>query len=224
MRAAAGIIGLGRDSRVLEVGSGLGGPARYLAHTVGCHVTALELQEELHDLASALTRRSGLEARVSHLRGDALTCHLPDGGFDAAVSWLAIHHIRARGRLTARLAAAIRPGGRIYIEDFVVRAPFSARDADDVRKTLYGETMTSQDDYVADLAKAGFVDIDTTDMTPSWAIFCQARATAFSSSRDRQERVHGPAIAARLDTFFATVQRLFAGGSLGGARIAARRP
>ena len=56
VRAAAGIVGLGRTSRVLEVGSGLGGPARYLAHTVGCHVTALELQEELHDLARTLTR------------------------------------------------------------------------------------------------------------------------------------------------------------------------
>ena len=222
VRAAAGIIGLGRDSHVLEVGSGFGGPARYLAHTVGCHVTALELQEELHDLASALTRRCGLEVRISHVRGDALTCHLPDGGFDAAVSWLAIHHIRARPRLAARLAAAIRPGGRIYIEDFVVRAPFSQRDAADVRHTLFGETMTSVDDYVADLLKAGFVDIDTTDMTPSWAIFCQARATAFSSSRDREARVHGPAIAARLNAFFATVQRLFASGSLGGVRIAAR--
>ena len=49
VRAGAGIIGLGRDSRVLDIGSGLGGPARYLAHTVGCHVTALELQEDLHD-------------------------------------------------------------------------------------------------------------------------------------------------------------------------------
>jgi cyclopropane fatty-acyl-phospholipid synthase-like methyltransferase len=224
VRAAAGSIGLGRASRVLEVGSGLGGPARYLAHTVGCHVTALELQEELHALASTLTRRCGLEAHVAHVRGDALTYPLPDREFDAVVSWLAIHHIRPRPRLLARLAAALRPGGRIYIEDLVVRAPFSPGDAEAVRRMLYGETMTSVDDYVADVVKAGFVDIEITDMTPGWAVFCQGRAAAFSRSRERHERVHGPEIAARLETFFSTVDRLFASGSLGGVRLTAHRP
>jgi cyclopropane fatty-acyl-phospholipid synthase-like methyltransferase len=224
VRAAAGIIGLGRASRVLEVGSGLGGPARYLAHTVGCHVTALELQEELHALAATLTRRCGLESHVTHIRGDALTYPLTDHAFDAVVSWLAIHHIRARPRLLARLAATLRPGGRIYIEDLVVRAPFSPGDASVVRQMLYGETVTSVGDYVADAIKAGFVDIETTDMTPAWTVFCHGRAAAFVAGRDWQERVHGVEIAARLETFFSTVHRLFASGSLGGVRIVARRP
>jgi cyclopropane fatty-acyl-phospholipid synthase-like methyltransferase len=223
VRAAAGIIGLGRASRVLEVGSGLGGPARYLAHTVGCQVTALELQEELHALASELTRRSGLESHVTHIRGDALTYPLAENAFDAVVSWLAIHHIRARPRLLARLLTALRPGGQIYVEDLVVRAPFSPEDASTLRQMLYGETVTSVGDYLADLVKAGFVEIDTTDMTPAWTVFCQGRAAAFVASRDRQERVHGIEIARRLETFFSTVHRLFASGSLGGIRIVARR-
>ncbi len=223
VRAGAGLIGLGRDSRVLDVGSGLGGPARYLAHTVGCRVTALELQQEMHEVASTLTRRCGLDARVTHVRGDALTYPLPEGAFDAAVSWLAIHHIPARARLASRLAAAIRRGGRIYIEDLVVRAPFAPGDATDVRHALYGETMTSPEDYEADLMKAGFVDIESTDMTPSWAPFCQRRAAEFTSNSARHARVHGEATAARLETFFSTVGRLFASGSLGGIRIAARR-
>jgi sarcosine/dimethylglycine N-methyltransferase len=224
VRAAAGIIGLGRASRVLEVGSGVGGPARYLAHTVGCHVTALELQEELHALATTLTRRCGLEPYVTHVRGDALVYPLDAEAFDAVVSWLALHHIRTRPRLLARLAATLRPGGRIYIEDLVVRAPFSPGDAEAVRQMLYGETVTSVHDYAADLMKAGFVDVETTDMTPAWTVFCQARAAAFVGSRDRQERVHGREIASRLETFFSTVHRLFASGSLGGVRIVARRP
>ena len=45
VRTAAQVLRLGPSSRVLDIGSGLGGPARYLAHTTGCHVTALELQE-----------------------------------------------------------------------------------------------------------------------------------------------------------------------------------
>jgi cyclopropane fatty-acyl-phospholipid synthase-like methyltransferase len=224
VRAGAGLIGLGRDSRVLDVGSGLGGPARYLAHTVGCHVTALELQEDLHRLACSLTRRCGLDSRVTHVQGNALTYPLPAGGFDAAVSWLALHHIPSRGRLLSRLAAALRPGGRIFIEDLIVRAPFSPRDAADVRRTLYAETMTGGEAYMADLLEAGFGELETTDMSVSWAAFCQRRATAFSRGREREARVHGAATAERLETFFATVDRLFASGSLGGLRISARLP
>ncbi len=55
IHAAAEQLGLGPASRVLDVGSGLGGPARYLAHMTGCHVTALELQPELHSIAADLT-------------------------------------------------------------------------------------------------------------------------------------------------------------------------
>jgi cyclopropane fatty-acyl-phospholipid synthase-like methyltransferase len=224
VRAAAGLIGLGRDARVLEVGGGFGGPSRYLAHTVGCHVTALELQQELHDAASALTRRCGLATQVTHVRGDALTYPFATGSFDAAVSWLTLHHIAQRPRLAARLADMIRPGGRLYIEDLVVRAPFSPGDAADVRRTLYGVTMTSAAEYEADLRKAGFVDVEPTDLTSSWTAFCQRRAAAFIASRERHARVHGAAAAARLAAFFSTVERLFASGSLGGVRLIARRP
>jgi cyclopropane fatty-acyl-phospholipid synthase-like methyltransferase len=223
VRAAAGMIGLGRDSRVLEIGSGLGGPARYLAQTIGCHVTALELQEDLHELAATLTRRCGLESRVDHVRGDALTAPLPDGAFDAVVSWLAVHHIPRRPQLLQRLARTLRPLGRLYIEDLVQRAPFSTEDAAAVRHTLYGVTVTSAESFAADAATAGFREMEIVDMTGSWTTFCRGRADAFAKNRERHVRVHGEEIAARLEGFFQTVARLFASGSLGGIRLAAQR-
>src|SRR5437016_10594540 len=57
IRAAAAALGVGPESRVLEIGAGIGGPARYLAHVVGCHVTALELQPDVNAIAADLTRR-----------------------------------------------------------------------------------------------------------------------------------------------------------------------
>ena len=74
VRRAADLLGLSADSRVLEVGSGLGGPARYLAQTVGCQVTALDIQPEMQAIASELTTRCGLASRVAHVCGDALVC------------------------------------------------------------------------------------------------------------------------------------------------------
>jgi cyclopropane fatty-acyl-phospholipid synthase-like methyltransferase len=223
VRAAAGLIGLGRSSRVLEIGSGLGGPARYLAQTVGCHVTALELQPHMHEMALELTRRCKLTKRVTHLRGDALTYPLEVAGFDAAVSWLAIHHIPNRPLLMERLAHAIRPGGHIYIEDLVVREASSREDFLRMRKVLYGVTLTDTDAFFQDLDDAGFDEIDISDMTGSWAGFCAARARSFRDSHARHARVHGEAVASRLETFFNDVERLFAEGLLGGVRIVARR-
>src|SRR4051794_13699030 len=83
IRAAAEQLGLSPGSCVLDVGSGIGGPARYLAHTYGCFVTALELQPELNAIAVDLTQRCGLAGRVSHVCGDALVHPIPNAAFDA---------------------------------------------------------------------------------------------------------------------------------------------
>ena len=61
---------------ILDVGSGLGGPARYLAHKTNCAVTALELQEDLHKEAENLTRRCNLQHKLSHMSGDFLQLDL----------------------------------------------------------------------------------------------------------------------------------------------------
>ncbi len=54
---------LGPGSRVLDIGAGLGGPARYIAEKTGAHVTALELQQDLHEVAAELTARCGLASQ-----------------------------------------------------------------------------------------------------------------------------------------------------------------
>src|SRR3954447_18852909 len=59
IRTAAEQLGITSTSQVLDIGSGVGGPARFLAYTTGCHVTALELQPKLHAIAVDLTRRCG---------------------------------------------------------------------------------------------------------------------------------------------------------------------
>src|SRR3954471_10745799 len=111
IRDAAAFLAVGPTSRVLDIGAGVGGPARFLAHTTGCHVAALELQPELHRVGLDLTRRSGLADRVTHLCGDALAVALPSGAFDAVISFLAIVHVDDRPGLLRRVSAALRSGG-----------------------------------------------------------------------------------------------------------------
>ena len=205
IHAAAEALGLGPASRVLDVGSGIGGPARYLAHTTGCHVTALELQPELHEIGVDLTRRSGLAGQVMHLCGDALTYLLPLGEFDAIVSWLAILHIADRPRLFARLARALRAGGQCYVEDLSQRAPFAPRD-------------------LADLRSVGFTGIATTDLTTDWAPYAAERLGAWRQNRAAYAGVHGEGAYLAHEKFYAVIAQLYDSGSLGGIRLVARMP
>lgn len=62
--------------KILDVGSGFGGPARYLAHTTNCSVTALELQEDIHKEGENLTKRCNLQDRLTHVAGDFLKLDL----------------------------------------------------------------------------------------------------------------------------------------------------
>jgi cyclopropane fatty-acyl-phospholipid synthase-like methyltransferase len=224
IRAAGERFGLGPASRVLDIGSGIGGPARFLAHTTGCHVTALELQPHLHEIAVDLTRRCGLGEQVTHLRGDALMHKLPDATFDAVVSWLAVLHIPHRPRLFARMARALRAGGGCYIEDLCMRAPFSAQDLRDLHEFVFGTTVTSIDDYAADARAAGFVDVVAADLTSDWAPFAAERLVAWRQHHAAYAQTHGEAAYAAQELFYTVIARLYDSGSLGGVRLVASMP
>ena len=224
IRDAGAFLGLGPASRVLDIGSGIGGPARFLAHTTGCHVTALELQPELHRVGLDLTRRSGLADRVTHLCGDALAVALPAGAFDAVISFLPFSTSTTGRDCSENVSAALRPGGRCYFEDLCQRAPWAPADLQDLRGIVHGVTVTSIEDYAGDLRRAGLVDVVATDLTDDWAPYAAERLQAWRANRVDYAAVHGEGAWAAQELFYTTIDRLYRSGSLGGVRLTARRP
>ena len=74
------------STRVLDLGCGLGGPARYLAATFGCKVTGIDLSPPFIEAATYLTARCGLSGRVTFQVGDALNLPFDDASFQRRVS------------------------------------------------------------------------------------------------------------------------------------------
>jgi SAM-dependent methyltransferase len=113
----ARLLGLEARHRVLDVGSGLGGPSRYLAHTYECSVVGVDLTPEFCAVARLLAERTGLSGRVSYRQGNALDLPFEDESFDIVWSQNAAMNIAERDRLYREMRRVLRHGGRLAIND-----------------------------------------------------------------------------------------------------------
>jgi SAM-dependent methyltransferase len=97
--------------RLLDIGSGIGGPARWIAAKFGVHVTGVDLTPEFCAAAEELNRATGLTDRIRIINGSALNLPVPDGEFDRAYSQNVIMNIDDKPRFYREVFRALRPGG-----------------------------------------------------------------------------------------------------------------
>lgn len=110
-------LGIGRDTRVLDVGSGIGGTARFIAHRYGARVTGIDLTPALVDTAQALSRLTGLSERTSFHVGSALGLPLATADFDLVTMFHAGMNIPDKPALFAEVFRVLVPGGRFVVFD-----------------------------------------------------------------------------------------------------------
>lgn len=216
---AIAALGLKPGMRVLDIGAGLGGPARYLAEKSGAHVTALELQEDLNAVGEELTRRCGLVALVDHRCGNVLDGL--EGNFDAMVSMLCFLHIPDRARLFAICRAALGARGKLYVEDFALRRTATASEAEALAVKVQCSYLPTAEQYRRHFLGAGFQRVEMADVTADWTSFTAERLAAYRKARPRNIAVHGVEVVEGLEDFYATVAGLFADGAISGVRITA---
>ena len=106
-------------TRVLDLGSGLGGPSRYLAATCGCQVTGIDLSPSYVEAATFLAERAELADKVAYRCADALALPFADAGFDVVWTQHVAMNIADRARLYAECHRVLRPDGRLAIYDVV---------------------------------------------------------------------------------------------------------
>lgn len=116
-RALAELAQIPSGSRVLDVGSGLGGPARYLAAIHGCDVTGVDLTPEFCAVANALSRMTGLANRTRFQIGDALELPFSDSHFDVVWTIQMQMNIQDKRRMYAEFARVLTRGGRFVCQE-----------------------------------------------------------------------------------------------------------
>jgi SAM-dependent methyltransferase len=103
--------------RVLDVGCGLGGSARYLALEHGCQVTGIDLTEEYVDVANALAKRIGLSDKIRFQQANAVAMPFADASFDVAWTQHVQMNIADKAGFYREIGRVTAPGGKFLFHD-----------------------------------------------------------------------------------------------------------
>jgi len=173
----AGLLRVAATDHVLDVGSGLGGPARYMARRFGCKVSGIDLTAEFCDVARHLTGLLGLEERVSVSQGDALAMPYGEAAFDGAYSMNVSMNIADKCALYREIHRVLRPGAWLILSE-AAQGPGGEPDFPTPwARTAASSFLASRDETCENLAASGFA-IESVRETTEAALAYGARSRA----------------------------------------------
>ncbi len=158
---------------ILDIGSGIGGPARLMASEYGCRVTGIDLTQEFCDVAVMLTEKTGLDDRVSFKRANALDLPFDDASFDGAYSQNVSMNISDKAAFYGEAFRVLKPGG-LFAAAEIAEGPEGPPFFPVPWALTPENSHLSKLDEISDLlAAAGFRDIEIIDRTAAMMDFHQ---------------------------------------------------
>jgi MPBQ/MSBQ methyltransferase len=172
----AELVGFTGTERVLDVGSGLGGPSRYLAWHYGCRVSGVDLTAEFVRVAEMLTRLTGLVDKVDYRQGNALSLPFESDSFDVVWSQNAAMNIADRDRVYREMCRVLRSGGKLALQEVAAGSGGPPHYPVQWARTAGISFLFSQEATREALEAAGFRVLVWQDTTKTALEAAQARA------------------------------------------------
>jgi cyclopropane fatty-acyl-phospholipid synthase-like methyltransferase len=153
------------DTRVIDLGSGYGGTARYLVQVFGCSVVCLNLSEKQNAHNRRINAADGLSDKIEVIEGNFESVPLDDASFDLVWSQDAMLHSNNRAQILAEAYRLLRPGG-----EFIFTDPLQSEDVPEaVLGPIYArghlESMATFQFYRETAAALGFQERHVIDLS-----------------------------------------------------------
>jgi glycine/sarcosine/dimethylglycine N-methyltransferase len=165
----AGWVRLSPLTKVLDLGAGYGGAARFLAKTYGCRVTCLNLSEVENERNRAMNRAEGLDRLIEVVDGSFEDLPFEDNAFDVIWSQDALLHSGDRSRALEEAVRVLRAGGEMVFTDPMAANGAGTEALAPILARLQLESMGSPDYYRRQLYRLGIKSVEFRDETPQLA-------------------------------------------------------
>ncbi|MEM7406339.1 MAG: methyltransferase domain-containing protein [Pseudomonadota bacterium] len=219
--ALAAAAGINAEHKVLDIGCGVGGPARRLAASLGCHVTGIDLVASSIDIAREQAERRGLEALTRFEVADATSLPFDAGVFDIVVGQDAWCHVPDKHALLGECARVLCPGGKVAFTDWL-RLDDDIDEAMEIAlEAALSKSAATHQEYLDILAARGFEDIATLDLSETFATAYEQICASLNARRVELSTAFSERVFDIVAGMNGRILAGFAQGKIGGARFVA---
>ena len=208
-----------KDSIVLDIGSGIGGPARYIAYKTKALVYAVEIQNDLHKIGQMLTNDYNLNKSVKHIKEDINKFSVEKIKFNIVVSWLALYHIADHKKLLEKINVIMKKNGYFYTEDFFLVNDLDSNEKEILSKSFHANHLVGYEEYLQELCNKSFKVISHKDMTENWLKFTKTRLDSYKDNFEKNITLFGLSTAENVLTFYELAYSLLFRKKIGGIRF-----
>jgi ubiquinone/menaquinone biosynthesis C-methylase UbiE len=219
----AQLAGITRESRVLDVGSGLGGPALHLAESRGCRITGLDLVETNVLEANNRAKAKGVEDLAGFQTGDAMDMPFDRGTFDVVWGQDAWCHVPDKAALIAECVRVLAPNGTIAFTDWLQTGDMDASQLADVHDASASTNMATMEGYCGLLQGCGFSVRINEDISVTFIDQYRKIIARLESLEDEISAQYSPKVYGIMMEKNGAILRAFEGRLIGGGMIVAKR-
>ena len=219
----AALAGVTQHSQILEIGSGVGGPALHLAETFDCHVIGLDLVKTNVEEANRRAKARKLDHLTSFQQGDALNMNFPSGSFDIVWGQDAWCHIPDKAKLIEEVGNVLKSGGLVAFTDWVETGPLTGKPREDMLAAMAAPNIATLNDYKSYLENNGCKIVHQENVSGVFVDQYKKIMSRLIEMKETLSEQFSPKIFEIVVERNNYILEAFQSGALGGGRVVAKK-